>query len=78
MGGVERIRVPRMLLIGSMGRDSGKTLVACSVIIRLKGEHKVVGLKVSTIHTNERRCLRGGEGCGVCTSLEEDYCLTID
>ena len=72
------IRVPRMLLIGSMGRNSGKTVMACSVIDKLKNRHRVIGLKVSTIHTDEKRCLRGGEGCGVCTSLEGDYCLTVE
>jgi molybdopterin-guanine dinucleotide biosynthesis protein A len=78
MGTEEPIQIPRMLLIGSMGRNSGKTVMACSVIDRLRNRHRVIGLKVSTIHTNEKRCLRGGAGCGVCTSLEGDYCLTVE
>ncbi len=78
MGIEGMIQVPRMLLIGSMGRNSGKTVLACGIIDKLASLDKVIGLKVSTIHTNEKRCLRGGKGCGVCTTLEGDFCLTIE
>ena len=70
------IEIPGMFLIGSMGRNSGKTVLACALIKDLRKLGGVIGLKVSTIHSSEKRCLRGGEGCGVCTSLEGDFCLT--
>lgn len=70
------VEVPGMFLIGSMGRNSGKTVLACALIENLRELGSVIGLKVSTIHSTEKRCLRGGEGCGVCTSLEGEYCLT--
>ncbi|TFH58433.1 MAG: hypothetical protein E4G91_09450, partial [Candidatus Zixiibacteriota bacterium] len=76
MVSADRIPAPTMLLIGSMGRNSGKTVLACEQISKLRRETPVVALKVSTIHSTEKRCLRGGEGCGVCTSLEGDFCIT--
>ncbi|MBT3271523.1 MAG: NTP transferase domain-containing protein, partial [Spirochaetales bacterium] len=76
MAPFDRLSVPTLLLIGSMGRNSGKTVLACKKISLLRASHPVIALKVSTIHTTEKRCLRGGEGCGVCTSLEGDFCIT--
>ncbi|MBM4321778.1 MAG: molybdenum cofactor guanylyltransferase, partial [Deltaproteobacteria bacterium] len=35
-----------------------------------------VGVKVTTIGQRGEHCPRGGEGCGVCASLEGSYCLT--
>jgi len=70
------IKMPGMLLIGSSGRNSGKTRLACAVI-RNNIEHAdIIGLKVTTITENEGKCPRGGEGCGVCSSLEGDFCIT--
>jgi molybdopterin-guanine dinucleotide biosynthesis protein A len=36
----------------------------------------VIGLKVTTIHGSGNTCPRGGKGCGVCSSLDGDYCIT--
>jgi len=65
-----------MLLIGSTGRNSGKTVLACSIISRMSRVSPVIGLKVTTIHGEGVKCPRGGEGCGVCSSLEGDWCVT--
>jgi len=70
------IRIPGMLLIGSSGRNSGKTHLACSVIRNNCRRVDIFGLKVTTIKEKNGPCPRGGEGCGVCASLEGDYCLT--
>jgi molybdopterin-guanine dinucleotide biosynthesis protein A len=67
-----------MLLLGSTGRNSGKTVLACALIRHLSRQLPVVGLKVTTIHGTGDVCPRGGEGCGVCSSLEGDYCVTLE
>jgi len=70
------IYAPNMLLIGSTGRDSGKTTFACSLIKRFHGQHEVVAAKVTTIQERDGTCPRGGEGCGVCAALDGCYCVT--
>ncbi|HUW60101.1 MAG TPA: NTP transferase domain-containing protein [Candidatus Bathyarchaeia archaeon] len=68
--------VPRMMLIGSTGRHSGKTLLACELIGKLRGRHRVIAAKVTTVQERNGPCPRGGEGCGVCSDLTDTYCLT--
>ncbi len=70
------IDAPRMLLIGSTGRGSGKTALATKIIAHFKDHTDIIGLKVSTIHSNKGECLRGGSGCRVCTSLDGPFALT--
>lgn len=67
---------PRMLLTGSAGRNSGKTVFACDVLRRFASEEDIVAAKVTTIQERGGACPRGGDGCGVCSSLETDYCIT--
>ena len=63
-------------MIGSAGRKSGKTELARRLIKKFREKGKVVGLKVTTIREKDGRCPRGGEGCGVCSSLEGTFSLT--
>lgn len=70
------MHVPRMLLLGSTGRNSGKTLFACQLIEALRGRVDVVGIKVTAIDRRDGSCPRGGEGCGVCSSLDGVYLVT--
>ena len=73
-----------MLMIGSAGSNVGKTELACTILrkFRLRRAQSnlkscdVIGIKVTTIRDKEGRCPRGGEGCGVCTSLEGVYSIT--
>ena len=69
------IRMPCMLLIGSSGRNSGKTHLACAVIKNNMKHTDIVGLKVTTIDRTEGKCPRGGEGCGVCSSIKGDFSI---
>lgn len=64
---------PNFIIIGSTGRNTGKTEFACRLINSWSGSSEVFGLKVTTINKNEGKCPRGGEGCGVCSSLTGDY-----
>ncbi len=71
----QMIYAPYMLLIGAAGRDAGKTTFACEIIRRFY-EAPICATKVTAIQARDGLCPRGGEGCGVCTSLEGDFCVT--
>ena len=70
------IRVPRSVMIGSTARNTGKTEFACALIRSLGRNHPVHAAKVTTIYEGRTTCVRGGEGCGVCTSMEGDLMIT--
>jgi molybdopterin-guanine dinucleotide biosynthesis protein A len=70
------IKVDGMLLIGSAGRNVGKTELACALIRNNSVSAPIVGVKVTTIRAKDGRCPRGGRGCGVCSSLDGDFCIT--
>ncbi len=70
------IKAPYMLMIGSAGRNIGKTELACSIIEKFRDKHQIIGAKVTTIHESDGKCPRGGDGCGVCSSVEGEYCIT--
>jgi hypothetical protein len=63
-----------MILIGSGGRNSGKTSLALELIRRWKDRVSITALKVTTIAC-KGVCHRGGEGCGVCTDIASDFVL---
>lgn len=65
-----------MLMIGSAGRNAGKTELACSLIRRFGLERKIVGIKVTTVDRKDGTCPRGGKGCGVCSSMSGAFCIT--
>jgi molybdopterin-guanine dinucleotide biosynthesis protein A len=70
------IKLDGMLMIGSAGANIGKTELACSLLRKFSKNHYVVGIKVTTIKDKDGQCPRGGEGCGVCSSLEGNFCIT--
>ncbi|MDR2494026.1 MAG: hypothetical protein LBD24_02265 [Spirochaetaceae bacterium] len=63
------IRAQEMILIGSAGRNAGKTTLAAAFIKRWKGTFPVTALKVTSIPSRSHRCPRGGESCGACHAL---------
>ena len=63
-------------MIGAMGRNTGKTEFACSLIRKFCSEHNVIGIKVTPVDKADGICPRGGKGCGVCTSLNSNYNIT--
>jgi len=69
----ERARLPGWLLIGSTGRKSGKTELACAIIKAFNRQHPIIGVKVTAVTEGERSCPRGREGCGICSSLQGDF-----
>lgn len=65
--------LPRVLLIGSAGRNSGKTTLACNLINRYNTSENIYALKIISIEKANSGCQRGGKGCGICTSLSGKY-----
>ena len=70
------IEIPGMLMIGATGRNVGKTDLACSVIRKFSARGEITGVKVTTVSERGGTCPRGGKGCGVCSSLDTDWCIT--
>ncbi len=70
------IGMPGMLMIGAAGRNAGKTEFACRLIQKFCSVEAITGLKVTTIKERDGTCPRGGQGCGVCSSLQGNFCLT--
>lgn len=65
-----------MLVLGSADRNVGKTEFACRLIARYTTIQPVVAIKITTVKERDGKCPRGGEGCGVCTSLQGNYAIT--
>ncbi|MEI6563518.1 MAG: molybdenum cofactor guanylyltransferase [bacterium] len=70
------IACPNMLMIGATGRNVGKTEFACELIQLHSATRPVFGVKVTTVQTRDEPCPHGGQGCGACGSLTENFCLT--
>jgi len=65
----------QMILIGSLGRNSGKTTFALELVRLLKDCFPVTALKVTSVDNKTGLCPRGGRGCGACSSFEGDFLL---
>ena len=70
------IELDGMLMIGSAGANAGKTELACALLRQFGKSAEIVGIKVTTIRSKDGQCPRGGEGCGVCSSLDGDFSIT--
>jgi len=70
------IKLGGMLMIGSSGANVGKTELACALIRKFSKSRPIIGIKVTTIKAKDGQCPRGGEGCGVCSSLEGNFAIT--
>lgn len=70
------IRLDGMLMIGSAGRNIGKTELACALLRKYSKSHSIVGIKVTTIAAGERQSHRDDNGCRVYSSLDGAYCIT--
>jgi molybdenum cofactor guanylyltransferase len=70
------IAAPQLLLVGSSGRNAGKTEFACGVLRAQEPGRPVAAVKATTVHERDGTCARGGEGCGACTTFDGPFCLT--
>jgi hypothetical protein len=73
---INMINVPNLLLIGAADRNVGKTELACTLIKKYKKQNNVIGIKITVIKEADGKCPRGGEGCGVCSSLKSKFKIT--
>jgi molybdenum cofactor guanylyltransferase len=69
------IKLDGMLMIGSAGANLGKTELACAILRKFGKNGGIIGVKVTTIKDTNGQCPRGGEGCGVCSSLDGVFCI---
>jgi hypothetical protein len=65
----------QMILIGSSGRNAGKTTLAEDLIHRWKDSFPITALKVTTIADKGAACHRGVDGCGICTAMSAEFLL---
>jgi hypothetical protein len=70
------IEQKRFIMIGATSRNVGKTEFACQLIHLLAETQSVLGVKITTVAERDGQCPRGGQGCGVCSSLTDAYCIT--
>jgi len=70
------LKIPNMLMVGSTGRGGGKTRFVCSLVSRFRSSGDIAGIKVTTVQKADGTCPRGGQGCGVCSSLEGHFYIT--
>ena len=70
------IKIPGMLMVGAADRNAGKTKFVCLLIKRFGSQSKIIGIKVTTVDEANGSCPRGGQGCGVCSSLNGYYYIT--
>ena len=69
-------KIDHMLMIGSTGTNVGKTELACAILRRLGAHNDIAAVKVTAIDKKDGQCPRGGDGCGACSSLQGDFCIT--
>lgn len=69
----KKIEMPNMLLLGAGDRNVGKTEFACRLINDYCNKCYLLAVKVTTVDKADGTCPRGGEGCGVCSSLKGKY-----
>lgn len=65
-------QMPQLLVLGSAGRNSGKTLLASQLVKKYKQLKYIICIKITTIKHHSNGCPRGN-GCGVCGSLETPF-----
>lgn len=62
-----------ILIIGSSGRNIGKTEFVCRIIEKHSEQNEIYGIKVIPLKKEEEKCHRGSDGCGLCDSLEGEF-----
>lgn len=67
------IHFPRLLLVGAMARNAGKTTIACHFIRRWQAFYPVYALKFITVDRSKLGCHRGVVGCGICSNLAGNF-----
>ena len=66
------------LIIGSTGRNIGKTEFACRVIENHSTQKEIYGVKIIPVDKKEDNCHRGIDSCGICNSLRGEYNIAVE
>lgn len=69
-----RLYVPNLILIGSTGKNSGKTFLGTQMTEKLARKGNIEVLKIATINEGAT-CIYGEEGCGICECFRGKYKL---
>lgn len=72
------LQARHMILIGSTGRNSGKTTLALQIIKAFKDKIPFVAFKLITISNHGDICPRGGQGCGICSGLRGTFDIELE
>lgn len=70
---MELLNIAQMILIGSTGRNSGKTTLAAELIKKWKDKFPIIALKVTTVEYKNGKYITDGHGCSVCTSIKGNF-----
>jgi len=70
------IKLDGMLMISSARANIGKTELACALIEKFSQTNEIIGIKVTAISDKNAQRPRGSQGCGVCSSLSGNFCIT--
>lgn len=65
--------IKNLILIGSAGRNNGKTILATRIIQNNMENKQVYALKIITVDEHNGECHRQEKGCGMCTSFQDDF-----
>jgi hypothetical protein len=65
----------QLILIGSLGRNSGKTTLAAELVRLWKDRFPVTALKVTPTERKSGECRRGTRGCGACSGFAGNFLL---
>jgi hypothetical protein len=72
----DRLRAPKMLLIGSACRHAGKTELACRTLTAESSRRPVQAFKVTMLHAHEPVCASKTGACPGCAAHRDVFCLT--
>ena len=67
------LQMPNWVVLGATGRNAGKTALGVWLIEQLRQRVPVCAVKVIQAHAHGQACPRGGQGCGLCESLQGLY-----
>ncbi len=65
--------VPNLVQVGAFSRNDGKTTLVCKAIENLCKFAPVFAVKVICVNEERGVCHRGHAGCGLCSSLKDNF-----
>lgn len=69
-------KINNLILIGSAGRNNGKTILATRIIENNIADRPVYAIKIISVDERGGQCHRQEHGCGICTGFQGDFELS--